>query len=197
MGNILIDKGFAIAEAGDWLTRQGQPVAALAQKVTTCGSRIPGRLFAPDRRVLRRFVSVNRSYFALANRPFLTRIELLADDPVSVLTDKLLLAPTIARQSSRMVRIIPMSFRGALMVTTFMKGDAIVTATKGRTTMVSVPQDEVFSVVPSGVIAWTGRAPVGCVPRLSIRDLFLPRLPGNLTLSFVGPCHVWFEGGAK
>ena len=65
----------------------------------------------------------------------------------------------------------------------------------GRPPVVTLGEDEVFTVRADAAVAWTTRRPVGFVPRLRMRDVFLPRKrQENLMMHFYGPGNVWFEG---
>lgn len=86
-----------------------------------------------------------------------------------------------------------MSARNALCVTEF-GGEWVVMATASRTARVALGEDETMSVRPDAVVAWTGRAPTGFCPRLSIWDVLLPRGPRDLLFTFYGPGVVWIEG---
>jgi uncharacterized protein (AIM24 family) len=104
-----------------------------------------------------------------------------------------LVAPEAARAGAELVKVVPMSMKGALCVTSFEK-EWVVTATASRTTRISVEDGGTLSVRPGAVMAWTGRRPTGYIRRLGIWDILLPRSPRELVLHFHGPCVVWAEG---
>ena len=149
--------------------------------------------FLRDRGSLDLVATSGRAWFADSSRPFLTHIPCAA--PVSAVSAKVLVAPESARSGADLVRVVPMSMKGALCVTSFEK-EWIVTATASRTTRISVEDGGTLSVRPGAVVAWTGRRPTGYIRRLGIWDILLPRSPRELVLHFHGPCVVWAEGAA-
>lgn len=190
------ENGFARVEGGEWLYGVRRPAAVLG---TLSAKRLPRaegswwrRLFRPDRRRLQCATLAGRMWCGERERPFLTRIDLA--ERVTVVTEKLLLAPASSRRASSLLRVVPFSLRDAIC-TTVMEGGWVVAATKGRTMRVAVAEGETLGVVPEAVVAWTGHAPTGYCPRLRLRDLVLPRAPKCVNLNFHGPCVVWFEGG--
>ena len=190
------ENGFARVEGGEWLYGMNQPAAIVG---TLTAKRLPRaegswwrRLFHPDRRRLQCATLAGRMWCGDRAHPFLTRIDLA--ERVTVVTEKLLLAPSSARRSSSFLRVVPFSLRNAIC-TTVLEGGWVVTATQGRTARVTVADGEALGVVPGAAVAWTGRPPTGYCPRLRFRDLVLPRAPKCLRLNFHGPCVVWFEGG--
>ena len=193
-----IENGFVRVEDGEWLVSLGMPTAVQGE---TRASTMPPpqeglsfwkRFFAPDRHRLSFVTLKGKMWCAVKARPFLTRIDL--GETVTIVTDRLLLAPSSSRKGGRMIRIIPFSFRDAICVTEWQMGWAVV-ATESRTTRIVVQDGGTLSVKPSSVVAWTGNSPTGFCPRLRLRDLFLPRMPKCLSLTFHGPCIVWMEGG--
>ena len=181
--------GFAEVEAGAYLAGRGQPAACLGDAVR----RRRKGFFLRDRGSLDLVATSGRAWFADSSRPFLTHIPCAA--PVSAVSAKVLVAPESARSGADLVRVVPMSMKGALCVTSFEK-EWIVTATASRTTRISVEDGGTLSVRPGAVVAWTGRRPTGYVRRLGIWDILLPRSPRELVLHFHGPCVVWAEGAA-
>ena len=190
------ENGFARVEGGEWLYGVRRPVAVLGTLSAKHLPRAEGswwrRMFHPDRRRLQCATLAGRMWCGERERPFLTRIDLA--ERVTVVTEKLLLAPASSRRASSLLRVVPFSLRDAIC-TTVMEGRWVVAATKGRTMRVAVAEGETLGVVPEAVVAWTGYAPTGYCPRLRLRDLVLPRVPKGLSLNFHGPCVVWFEGG--
>lgn len=156
------ENGFAVVDRGDWLMDVGQPAAE----------------------------SGDRMFFAAKSRPFLTRIDL--GERVSVVADKILLAPMASKKGRRMVRVVPFSFKDAIRTYELEIG-WVVMATSSRARRVVVEEGDTLSVAPSAAVAWTGNRPTGFCPRLRLRDLLLPRKP-RLRLNFHGPCIVWIEG---
>ena len=191
----LFENGFACVDGGEWLYGMSQPAAVAGTLVAKRLPRAEGawwrRLFHPDRRRLQCAALAGRMWCGDRTRPFLTRIDLA--ERVTVVTEKLLLAPPSARRASSLLRTVPFSFRGAVC-TTALEGGWAVTATQGRTSRVVVEEGGTLGVKPEAAVAWTGRPPTGYCPRLRFRDLVLPRAPKCLRLNFHGPCVVWFEG---
>ena len=190
------ENGFARVEGGGWLYGMNQPAAVAGTLVTKRLPRAEGawwrRLFHPDRRRLQCASLAGRMWCGDRTHPFLTRIDLAAR--VTVVTEKLLLAPDSARRASSLLRVVPFSHRHAICTTNH-EGGWVVAATQGRTARVAVADGETLGVKPEAVVAWTGKPPTGYCSRLRTRDLFLPRAPKCLRLNFHGPCVVWFEGG--
>ena len=189
------ENGFARVDGGEWLYGMSQPAAVAGTLVAKRLPRAEGswwrRLFHPDRRRLQCATLAGRMWCGSRARPFLTRIDLA--ERVTVVTEKLLLAPPSARRASSLLRVVPFSLRNAVC-TTALEGGWAVAATQGRTMRVAVAEGETLGVKPEAAVAWTGRAPTGFCPRLRFRDLVLPRAPKCLRLNFHGPCVVWFEG---
>ena len=131
--------------------------------------------------------------FAVAARPFLTPITVPLDERVAIVTEKLLVAPKTAVKKRRVQRVIPFSFRSALRVTEI-SGSWAVAASASRTRRLVLAEGEVATVAVNAVVAWSGRAPTGFLPRLRLRDLFLPRAKPQLFLHFYGPSVIWHEG---
>ena len=179
--------GFAETDAGTYLAGRGQPAAFL-------GDAVPRRrkgFFLRDRGSLDLVAANGRAWFADATRPFLTHIPCAV--PVCAVSAKVLVAPETARVGTELVKIVPMSSRGALVVTRFEK-EWIVMATASRTVRIVVEDGGTLSVRPSAVVAWTGQRPTGFVRRLGLLDVILPHTPRDLMLHFHGPCVVWVEG---
>ena len=185
--NVTIENGFAVTGAGTWLVGRGQPAAFTGDAVRR---RRRGWLVR-DRSALGCVDTTGRAWFADATRPFLTHIPCAAS--ISAVSRKVLVAPAASRTGAELVRIVPMSLRGAMCTTVFER-EWLVTATVSRTTRVSVDDGDTFSARPEAVVAWTGNRPTGFVRRLGIWDVLLPRAPRDLMLHFHGPCVVWMEG---
>lgn len=187
----VIENGFAKVAAGDWLMGRAQPVA--------CGGRatvggLKGFL-VPDRGYVRTVTLDAEAYCASADAPFLSRLDALPDEPLKLVSAKLLVAPRAARTGAKSVRLVPMSLSKSLVVTEFQKGWAVA-ATRSRVTRVAVEEGATLTVRPEAVVSWVGNDPSGYCPKLSILDMILPRPPKNLSFSFHGPVTVWFEGTA-
>lgn len=183
----LIENGFATVSAGTWLIGQGQPAAA-------CGAvfldGIKGFL-APDRRVLSILKNQAAAYLADATRPFLTHLTSVGS--LTVVSSKLLVAPFAARGGSKLLRVIPMSFRDAFPVT-HLKSDWGVMATKSRVKRIVLEENDIVCVKREAVVAWTGKDPVGVAGRIKLRDLLIPKRQVSLLLDFYGPQVIWVEG---
>jgi len=177
---------------------QAQPVACLGSFAVQ-GLR---GFIVPDRSWVRKFVvaaqpeSAPCAWFAKADAPFLTRIDVLPDESLHLVSSKLLIAPFSSRVKARNVKLVPMSFRRATVVTEFRFG-WVVAATASRVTRVVVDDGQTLTVRPESVVAWSGKDPTGFCPKLSLLDLILPKGPKNLAYTFHGPCVVWFEGGKE
>lgn len=174
--------------AGDWLVGRGQPVAYKGDSTVRA---LRGWL-APDRAKLTRLLAADTLYCGASTRPFLTRLDCASS--LTVVSEKVLAMPHAAREKGTLLRLIPMSFRGALCVT-HCKSLWAVMATASRTLMVTLQENEVLSVRREAAVAWTTRAPTGFCPRLRLRDILLPR-PNRtaLYLNFYGPGVLWLEG---
>ncbi len=179
--------GFAEVDAGTWLAGRGQPAAFLGDAVR----RRRKGFFLRDRASLDLVTTTGRAWCADASRPFLTHIPCAA--PVRAVSSKVLVAPEAARSGAELVKVVPMSMKGALCVTSFEK-EWVVMATASRATRIAVKDGDTLSVRPGAVVAWTGPRPTGYVRRLGIWDVLLPRSPRELVLHFHGPCVVWSEG---
>jgi len=192
----VIENGFAKVEAGAWLCGCAQPVACCG---TASVTGLKG-FVVPDRAWVRR-VEVKKSgegegvvsWFANGDAPFLMRIDALPDEPLHLVSSKLLVAPFAARVGAMSLKLVPFSFQRSTAVTDFKMGWAVA-ATKSRVTRVALEDGETLSVRPEALVAWTGKRPTGFCPKLSLWDILLPRGPKNLTYSFHGPAVVWFEG---
>lgn len=182
-----ISNGFAEVGAGTWLAGRGQPAASLGNVVR----RRRKGWFVCDRPSLDLVETADRAWFADAAHPFLTHIPCAAR--IFAVSGKVLVAPASARTGAELVKIVPMSFRGAICATAFEK-EWIVTATASRTIRIPVEDGGTLSVRPESAVAWTGNHPTGFVQRLGIWDVILPRAPRTLMLHFHGPCLVWVEG---
>lgn len=190
-----IENGFALVESGEWMFAMRQPAAVKGTLLPRRPPRAEGpwwrRLFHPDRRRFQFAELSGQMWCGGRETPFLTRLDLA--ERVTVVSEKLLLAPASARRGGALLRVVPFSFRGAVC-TTALEGGWAVMATAGRTSRAVVAEGETLGVKPEAAVAWTGRPPTGFCPRLRVRDLVVPRAPKCLRLNFHGPCVVWFEG---
>lgn len=189
MDEATIENGAARVAAGAWLMAVDQPTACRGTAVV----RGQKGLFVRDRAFARVVETTGESWCASAARPFLTHLTALPDEPLHLVSAKLLLAPRTARIGARAVKLIPLSLRRATTVTDFRLGWAVA-ATRSRVTRASLEDGETLSVRPEALVAWIGKVPTGSCPRLSVFDILLPRGPKNLTFTFHGPATVWFEG---
>ena len=184
---VTIENGFAEVGGGSWLMSRGQPAAFFG---TAVRRRRKG-WFVRDRARLDLVETNGTAKCADATRPFLTHIP--CAEPIFAVSEKVLVAPAAARMDAHLVRVIPMSVRGALCATEFAE-EWLVTATAGRTSRIRVAEGDTLSVRPEAVVAWTGKRPTGFCPKLGLLDVLLPRGPRDLLLTFYGPCLVWIEG---
>lgn len=184
---VTIENGFAEVGGGSWLMSRGQPAAF---RGTAVRRRRKGWCVR-DRSRLDLVETTAAATCADATRPFLTHIP--CAEPIFVVSEKVLVAPAAARANAHLVKVIPMSTRGALCATEF-ADEWLVAATAGRTARLRVTEGDTLSVRPEAVVAWTGKRPTGFCPRLGLLDVLLPRSPRDLLLTFYGPCLVWIEG---
>jgi len=192
MTEAVIESGFARVTAGQWLAGRAQPTAACGV-VHEHGLR---GLVVPDRMAVKVLEAREGVLCASADAPFLTRLAALPDEPLSLVSSKLLIAPLSSRVGARRIKLVPFSLRSAVTVTEFKLG-WVVAATRSRTLRVGLAEGEVLTVRKESVVAWSGPDPVGFCPKLKVLDLLLPRSPGNLAFTFRGPAVVWFEGSAE
>ena len=188
MNEPIIENGMATAKAGLYLASRGQPTAYLG----TAAFRGLRGVFVPDRAAYQVIETNGTAHFADGGRPFVTHLTCAA--PITVVAAKVLLAPVGARTGAELVRLIPLSLRGAVRTTTF-SHEWVAIATASRTARVTLAEDGIFTVRADAAVAWTTKRPVGFVPRLRLRDILLPRKrQENLMMHFYGPGTVWFEG---
>jgi len=192
MTEAIIASGFAKVEAGTWLCGCGQPTACRGA-ATVVGLK---GFVVPDRAWVRKAEASAFAWFANAAAPFLTRLDALPDEPLHLVSSKLLVAPFVARVGAMSLKLVPMSFQRATAVTDFKMGWAVA-ATRSRVTQVALADGETLSVRPEALVAWTGKKPTGFCPKLSVWDILLPQGPKCLTYSFHGPAVVWFEGSGE
>ena len=200
-----IENGFAVIDAGAWLVGRGQPAAFLGEAVR----RRRKGWFLRDRSSLYLVETTGRAWCADVSRPFLTHIPCAA--PINAVSAKVIVAPAAAWTGTELVKVVPMSCRGSLVVskfgileseslqlpttpTTELPNHFVVMATASRTTRISVPDGDTLTVRPDALVAWTGNKPTGFIRKLGIWDVLLPRTPRDLVLHFHGPCIVWIEG---
>jgi len=212
MVEAVIESGFAKVEAGEWLCGQAQPAACRGTAIVT---GLKG-FIVPDRAAVRRVAVAAASsrppyhgndgragsmtpplaWFGSSDAPFLTRLDALPDEPLHLVSSKLLVAPFAARVGAKSLKLVPFSFQRSTAVTDFKMGWAVA-ATRSRVTRVALADGETLTVRPEALVAWTGNRPTGFCPKLSVLDILLPRGPKNLTYSFHGPAVVWFEGSGE
>ena len=184
-----IESGFAHVADGAWLMGTSQP-AAYRGVLRDC--RMRGWL-VPDRGRLRSVELSGSAACSDAKRPFLSRID--CADTLSVVSERILVAPAAARTGSQLVRVVPMSFKHALAVTEFKNPAWAVTATASRVNRFALKEGEVLSVRIESAVAWTTKRPTGHCPKLAMRDILIPRRrTKSLWLNFYGPGVVWAEG---
>ena len=191
LDEVTIANGCVKVPKGEWLVAACQP-AAYAGDCRVSGQR---GLVVPDRPYLRVAVASDAVWCASAVNPFLVRRDAPPDEPLSVVSGKVLIAPKATRIGARGVKLVPMSFRRQTVVTAF-RGGWAVAATRSRVTRVALEEGETLSVRPDAVVAWIGRDPSGFCRRLGLMDVLLPRGPRDLVFSFHGPSVVWFEGAS-
>lgn len=184
-----IESGFAHVTGGTWLLGVSQPAAYRG----ALRDRRMGGWIVPDRGRLRSVELSGTASCSDAKRPFLARID--CADTLSVVSERILVAPAASRTGSQLVRVVPMSFRHALAVTEFRNPGWAVTATASRVNRFVLEEGEVLSVRLESVVAWTTRRPTGHCPRLAMRDILISRRRAkSLWLNFYGPGVVWAEG---
>lgn len=191
MDEALIENGSAKVAAGKWLVGRAQPAASLG---TVRASSLRG-FVVPDRAAVNIVEAVADVWCADADRPFLTRLAALPDNPLHLVSAKLLVAPFASRTGAQALKLVPMSFARATPVTEFRLGWAVA-ATRSRVQRVAVEEGGTLTVRPEALVAWIGPRPTGFCPKLSVLDILLPRGPRNLSFSFHGPAVVWFEGAS-
>ena len=183
-----VQNGMAVTPAGTWLAGRGQPTAYRGSAVTR-GLR---GLFVPDRASYALVETTGEAWFADAARPFLTHIPCAA--PVTAVAEKVLVAPAKARTGAENVRLVPLSWKGAVRATRFER-EWVIFATQSRVEKAVLEEGEILTVQAGAAVAWTTKRPVGYVPRLKLGDVLLPRRrQANLAMHFYGPGIVWFEG---
>ncbi|MBR2982124.1 MAG: hypothetical protein IKC80_02720 [Kiritimatiellae bacterium] len=188
-GEADIECGFAHVSDGVWLMGAAQP-AAYRGRLTVRPLR---GWVAPDRGSLRLVDVAGRASCSDAARPFVTRLDCAGN--LTVVSDRILVAPAASRTASRLVRAVPMSFRYALAATAFRNPGWAVVATASRVNRFVLGEDDVLSVRMESAVAWTVKDPTGHCPRLTMRDILVPRRRGKtLRLNFYGPGVVWAEG---
>ena len=184
-----IESGFAHVTDGTWLMGASQPAA---YRGTVRERRMAGWI-VPDRARLRNVELSGTASCSDAKRPFLARID--CADTLSVVSDRILVAPAASRTGSRIVRVVPMSFRYALAVTEFKNPGWAVAAAASRVNRFVLAEDEILSVRLESAVAWSTKNPTGHCPKLTMRDVLVPRRRvKSLWLNFYGPGVVWAEG---
>lgn len=184
-----IEGGFAHVQAGMWLMGQSQPVAYRGRVIER---RMKGWI-VPDRARLQCIEVEGSAACSDAARPFLTRLD--CAESLHVGSERLLVAPVAARTGSYLLRVVPMSFKHAMAVTEFKNPGWAVVATASRVNRFVLKEGEVLSVRLSAVVAWTTKRPTGHCPKLTMRDVLIPKRQSKaLWLNFYGPGVVWAEG---
>ena len=184
-----IEGGFAQVQAGTWLMGTAQPVAYQGRVIER---RIKGWI-VPDRARLQQLEVIGTASCSDATRPFLTRLD--CADALFVNSERILVAPEAARAGSQLLRVIPMSFKYALAVTEFKNPGWAVVATASRVHRFVLAEGEVLSVRLASAVAWTTKRPIGHCPKLTMRDILIPKRQAKaLWLNFYGPGVVWTEG---
>lgn len=188
MNEAEIENGFAKAGSGEWLVGAAQPVAALGNYVQQ-GLR---GWIVPDRAKLHCVKAEGKIWCASKEQPFLTHLTCAA--PISVVSDRLLLAPASARTGASLIRIIPFNFSNAICVTEC-GSEWVVLATRSRLQRLPLAEGEILSVRPEAAVAWTTPRPTGFCPKIGLADILIPKKRNrNLMLHFYGPGIVWMEG---
>jgi hypothetical protein len=184
-----IENGFAHVTDGKWLMGASQPAAYRGRMRT----RALRGFVVPDRGHLCAVELSGTASCSDAARPFLSRID--CAETLSVVSKRILVAPESSRTASRLVRVVPMSFRYALAVTDFKNPGWALAATASRVNRFVLGEDDVLSVRLESVVAWTTKNPTGHCPKLTMRDILVPRRRTKaLWLNFYGPGVVWAEG---
>lgn len=188
MNEAVIENGFARVGSGSWISGTMQPTAVKG----SCVQKAFRGWLVPDRARLRTLTVDGTIWCSEKTRPFLTHLTCAA--PLAVVSDRILLAPAEARSGAALVRLIPFSFRNAICITNC-ESEWVIVATQSRLTRVPLEEDELLTVRPEAAVAWTTRRPTGFCPRISLRDIFIPKQQNrNLMLHFYGPGIVWLEG---
>lgn len=192
MDEAVLENGAAKICGGTWLMGCGQPAAFFG---TMARGGLKG-FVVPDRAAVRVVTTSGEAWCADAEKPFLTRLSALPDDPLNVVSSKLLVAPAGSRIGAKGLKLVPFSLRQATAVTQFRQGWAVL-STKSRVTRVVLEDGATLTVRPESLVAWVGKDPTGFCPKLTVLDILLPRGPKNLAYTFHGPAVVWFEGSAQ
>ena len=184
-----IESGFAHVTDGAWLMGASQPAA---YRGSVRDRRMAGWI-VPDRTRLRSVELSGTASCSDAKRPFLSRID--CADALSVVSERILVAPAASRTGSRLVRVVPMSFKYALAVTEFKNPGWAVAASASRVARFVLEEGEILTVRLESAVAWTTKNPMGHCPKLTMRDVLFPRRRAkSLWLNFYGPGVVWAEG---
>ena len=192
MDEAVIENGAAKVGAGTWLMGRAQPAAFLG----TATQRSLKGFIVPDRAAMNVMTTTAESWCADAEKPFLVRLSALPDQPLNVVSGKLLVAPAEARVGAKSLKLVPFSLGRATPITLLQQGWAVL-ATKSRVMRLALEDGATLTVRPEALVAWVGKDPTGFCPKLTVLDILLPRGPRNLAYTFHGPAVVWFEGGAE
>ena len=185
-----ISGGFVTVGAGAWLLGSGQPALSDCSFGSVIGLR--HWFLSPDRsRLSTARYDCGKMICSSSSRPFVTRLD--PTESLSVVTEKLLVAPAYRRSRGRLLRLSAMSFSRAICLTEFRLSWAVV-ATRSRVMRHVVADGETCTVSAQSVVAWSGRRPSVSCGRITALDLLLPRRPKSVSLVFHGHCVVWIEG---
>ena len=185
-----------------------RPGAVLARKGTVTPARMPlrpGKWYSwplraleADRFHMRRALLDGRCWLGAAGLPAVTQ---LLPDPrlgdLHVVTNTLLCYATTRRRGGHLLKVIPGSLRKAIGVTDLAAGNEglpVYCAALQELRPIDLPEDETLGVNPRALAAWQGPSrPRPFLKKLRMLDLLLPRLPGELTLTFSGPARIWLR----
>lgn len=188
MNEATIENGFAKVGSGSWLVGSYQPTAV---KGVCTQQNLRGWL-VPDRSRLHLVKVEGSMWCAAKEQPFLTHLSCAA--PITVVSDRLLLAPSQARTGSTLLRVIPFSLSNAICVTEC-RTEWIVLATRSRMSRLVLAEGEKLMVRPEAAVAWTTQNPTGFCPKIGLTDILIPKKRNSkLLLYFNGPGIVWVEG---
>ena len=185
-----------------------RPGAVLARKGTLTRAAMPIRpgkwytwplrALEADRFHLRRAILDGCCWLGAAGLPAVTQ---LLPDPglgdLHVITDALLCCATSRRRGGQLLKVIPGSLRKAIGVTDLdaaTQGLPVYCAGLQELRPVDLAEQETLGVNPRALAAWQGHArPRPFLAKLRMRDLLLPRIPGELTITFTGPARIWIR----
>ena len=194
-----IENGFAEMGAGAWLASRGQPAAFFGEAVRL---RRKGWMLR-DRAALELVQTTALAKFADATRPFLTYIPCAA--PISAVSAKVLVAPAAAWAGAELVRVVPMSARGAICTTRFSQPDndrEQSTATdsprmqstaldSNRLQSTAIDSNRPPAAVVMATASRTARIAVEDGDTLSVRPEAVVAWTGNRPTGFVRRLRLW------